>query len=122
MHVPDYTSRISGTAQVLFLITLNRPKDMNKITIDQDQFDSLLTDLAELTETNCHGEALEKVAEFFKDQQLVKAFEAINVLHNTVGYLDSPIAELRQQFTSILWERIEHHYGEGVTAAVYNCL
>ena len=86
------------------------------------EFSSLLTDLRELTDTNCHGEALEKVAEFFDDKQLSKAFEAINTLHNTVGYLDSPIAELRQKFTGILWERIKHHHGEAVKSAVYNCL
>ncbi len=95
---------------------------MKKITIDQDQLDSLLTDLRELTDTNAHGEALEKVAHFFDDLQLFKAFEAINTLHNTVGYLDSPIAELRQKFTGILWERIEFHHGERTRKAVYNCL
>lgn len=90
--------------------------------IDTDQFNSLCTDLKELTETNAHGEALEKVAHFFDDLQLFKAFEAINTLHNTVGYLDSPIAELRQKFTSILRERIIYHHGEETQKAVYNCL
>jgi hypothetical protein len=95
---------------------------MKSITIDQNQFNSLLTDLKELTDTNAHGEALEKVAHFFEDQQLFKAFEAINTLHNTVGYLDSPIAELRHKFTGILWERIIYHHGEETQKAVYNCL
>ena len=87
-----------------------------------EDFASFLTDLKEMTETNCHGEALEKVAAFFDDQQLVKAFEAINTLHLTIGYLDSPIAELRQKFTGILWKRIEHHHGAETRNAVYNCL
>jgi len=95
---------------------------MKNTIINQSQFDSLLTDLRELTDTNAHGEALEKVAHFFDDLQLFKAFEAINTLHNTVGYLDSPIAELRQKFTGILWERIKHHHGEETQKAVYNCL
>ena len=87
----------------------------------REEFNVFLRDLDELTETNCHGEALEKVAEFFEDRQLFKAFEAINTLHNTVGYLDSPIAELRHKFTGILWERITHHHGEYTQKAVYNC-
>ena len=90
--------------------------------IHADYFRILLKDLEELTETNCHGEALETVARFFDDRQLYKAFEAINTLHNTVGYLDSPIAELRQRFATMLFERIEHHHGEDVRKAVYNCL
>lgn len=95
---------------------------MKNTIIDQSQFDGLLTDLRELTDTNAHGEALEKVASFFEDQQLFKAFEAISVLHNTVGYFDSPISELRQKFTKILYERIEYHHGEEIRKAVYNCL
>ena len=95
---------------------------MKNTIINQDQFDSLLTDLRELTDTNAHGEALEKVASFFEDQQLFKAFEAINTLHLTVGHLDSPIAELRNKSTGILWERIKHHHGEEVKKSVYNCL
>ena len=95
---------------------------MNTTNIDQDQFDSLLIDLAELTDCNCHGEALEKVASFFDDKQLVKAFDAINTLHNTVGYLDSPIAELRHKFTGWLLLRIIFHHGEEIQKAVYNCL
>ena len=95
---------------------------MKKHDIHSDYFNSLLTDLRELTETNCHGEALEKVATFFDDKQLVKAFEAINTLHLTVGYLDAPIAELRNRFTGILWQRIEVIHGATVKNAVYNCL
>lgn len=87
-----------------------------------EEFNVFLCDLDELTETNCHGEALEKVAEFFEDRQLVKAFEAINTLHNTVGHLASPIAELRHKFTGILWERIRNYHGEDTQKAVYNCL
>lgn len=86
------------------------------------EIESLLTGLRELTETNCHGEALERAAEFFGDKQLVKAFEAINTLHLTLGYLDSPIAELRHTFSNILFERIKHHHGEGTRDSVYNCL
>lgn len=86
------------------------------------EFSSLLTDLKELTDTNAHGEALEKVAEFFDDKQLIKAFEAINTLHLTIGYLDPAISDLRHKFTGILFERIKHHYGEGTRKAVYNCL
>jgi hypothetical protein len=95
---------------------------MNKYDPYSDDFNSLLTDLRELTETNCHGEALEKVATFFDDKQLVKAFEAINTLHLIAGYLDSPIAELRNRFTGILWQRIEGSHGATVKNAVYNCL
>lgn len=87
-----------------------------------EEFNSLLVDLEELTETNCHGEALEKVAQFFEDQQLVKAFEAINTLHLTIGYLDSPISELRQKFSGILFERIEHYHGKETRKSVCNCL
>ena len=87
-----------------------------------EEFVNLLVDVDELTETNAHGEALEKIASFFEDQQLFKAFEAINTLHNTVGYLDSPIAVLRHKFTDILWERIRHYHGEDVRKSVYNCL
>ena len=103
-------------------LNTNKINTMKSIAIDKDRFDSLLVDLAELTETNCHGEALEKVADFFGDRQLFKAFEAINTLHNTVGYLDSPIAELRHKFTGILWERIRNYHGEDTQKAVYNCL
>ncbi len=95
---------------------------MNKNDIHSDELNSLLTDLRELTETNCHGEALEKVASFFDDRQLVKAFESINTLHLTVGYLDAPIAELRNRFTGILWQRIESSHGATVKNAIYNCL
>ena len=95
---------------------------MKKHDIHSDDLNSLLTDLRELTETNCHGEALEKVATFFDDRQLVKAFEAINTLHLTVGYLDAPIAELRNRFTGILWQRIEGSHGETVKNVIYNCL
>jgi len=87
-----------------------------------EEFVNLLVDLDELTETNAHGEALEKVASFFEDKQLLKAFEAINTLHLTIGYLDSPIAELRHKFSGILFERIEHYHGEETLKAVYNCL
>jgi len=86
------------------------------------EFNSLLTDLKELTETNAHGEALEKIAHFFEDPQLVKAFEAINTLHLTIGYLDSPISELRHKFSGIMFERIEHYHGEEIRKSVYNCL
>ena len=95
---------------------------MNKNDIHRDELNSLLTDIRELTETNCHCEALEMVASFFDDKQLVKAFEAINTLHLTVGYLDAPIAELRNKFTGILWQRIESEHGSTVKNAVYNCL
>ena len=90
--------------------------------IDTDHFKSLCTDLRELTDTNAHGEALEKIASFFGDKQLEKAFEAINTLHLTIGYLDSPVAELRQTFTDKLYERIEYHHGEEIRRVVYNCL
>ena len=88
--------------------------------IEMDKF--LLPDLRELTETNCHGEALERVAAFFNDRQLVKAFAAINTLHITVGYLDAPLAELRKTFTDRLFDRIADKHGETVRKQVYNCL
>ena len=84
--------------------------------------DSLLVDLKELTETNAHGEALEKAASFFGDKQLAKAFEAINTLHITLGYLDSPIAELRVKFIRTLLERIKQNYGEETRQAIYKCI
>jgi len=90
--------------------------------MNQAELDILLADLRELTETNCHGEALEKAANFFNDRQLAKAFEALNTLHVTIGYLDSPIAELRQKLSSVLYERIEHKHGSETRKAVYNCL
>ena len=94
---------------------------MYKMTEDPE-FKSLLIDTAELTETNCHGEALEEVAAFFRDVQLANAFNAINTLHLTIGYLDSPIAELRKRFSDMLFERIERKHGEEIRKAVYNCL
>lgn len=93
-----------------------------KKTISRDSLNLLLPDLKELTETNCHGEALETVARFFDDKQLLKAFEAINTLHLTLGYLDSPIGELRQKFSGILWERIANYHGEEIKQMVYDCL
>ena len=93
-----------------------------KHDIDQDQFESLLVDIRELTETNCHGEALERVAAFLNDKQLVKAFEAINTLHLTVGYLSEPISELRNFFYAMMLERIRMKHGEEARKAVYDCL
>jgi hypothetical protein len=90
--------------------------------IHTKSFEILLSDLKELTETNCHGEALEAVAEFFGDRQLLKAFEAINTLHTTLGYLDDPLLKLRQNISAVLWDRIEYHHGENVKTLVYNCL
>ena len=93
-----------------------------KKDIHSEAFDMLLTDLKELTETNCHGEALEAIATFFDDKQLLKAFEALNTLHNTIGYLDSPIADLRSKLSILLFNRIEHYHGEETRKEVYNCI
>ena len=92
------------------------------ITTQSEELQILLVDLRELTETNCHGEALERVARFFKYQQLVKAFESVNTLHSIVGYLDSPIAELRTNFYNMLFAKIKNDHGEEVRKAVYDCL
>ena len=93
-----------------------------KKDIHSESFEILLTDLKELTDTNCHGEALEAIATFFDDKQLLKAFEAINTLHITIGYLDEPIADLRRKFTAMMFDRIEHWHGERTRKAVYSCL
>jgi len=90
--------------------------------INEEDFKSLLTDIRELTETNCHGEALERIATFFEDKQLASAFEAINTLHLIIGYLDSPIAQLRQTFASELYARIEYCHGEQIKMEIYNGL
>lgn len=71
-----------------------------------------LVDLAELTETNCHGEALEEIAEYFDYTQLKRAFEHINALHLIMGYLDHPIADLRRRFTEQLFAKIKTDHGE----------
>lgn len=85
-------------------------------------FDILLADLRELTETNCHGEALEMVSAFFGNARLRKAFEAINVLHITVGYLDSPLSELRHNFTEELFNYIKAKHGEETANLIKDCL
>ena len=92
------------------------------ITTQSQELQTLLVDLSELTETNCHGEALERAARFFKYRQLIQAFESVNTLHSIVGYLDSPIAELRSYFSNVLFLKIENDHGEEVRKAVYNCL
>jgi hypothetical protein len=86
------------------------------------ELEFLLADLRELTETNCHGEALEKAANFFNIKHLAKGFEAINTLHSVIGYLDSPLVELRHKLSSALYDLIEHRHGEETRRAVYNCL
>ena len=94
---------------------------MYKMTEDSE-FKDLLVDVAELAETNCHGEALEEIASFFRDVQLSNAFNAINTLHLTIGYLDSPIAELRKRFSDMLFERIGQKHGENTRQAIHRCL
>ena len=91
-------------------------------TTTHPELASLCVDLRELIETNCHGEALEKIAEFFDDKRLLKAFEAINTLHNTIGFLDTPLAELRQNFSAMLFARIESKHGASARRAICNCL
>jgi len=90
--------------------------------MNKTELEFLLADLRELTETNCHGEALEKVANFFNMNHLAKGFEAINTLHSVIGYLDSPLAELRDKLSSVLYDLIEHKHGEETRKAIYNCL
>jgi hypothetical protein len=82
----------------------------------------LLIDVKELTETNAHGEALEKIATFFNRHQLRKAFEAINTLHLLVGSLDSSLERLRGTFAQEMFRQIEHTHGEDVLKAVKSCL
>lgn len=90
--------------------------------MNKTEFDILIADLRELTETNCHGEALEKIASFVNNARLRKAFEAINVLHITIGYLDSPLSELRQGFTAELFNDITAKRGEEAAKLIKDCL
>lgn len=82
----------------------------------------LLADLRELTETNCHGEALELIAETINDKQMEKAFAAVNTLHSTFGYLEGSVSDLRRKLTQMLFERIKSKYGEETRKEIHDCL
>jgi hypothetical protein len=87
-----------------------------------ENIEGLLSDLRELTATNCHGEALEKIACAIGDRQLEKAFEAVNTLHAVIGYLHPSLADLRKGLTRVLMAKIERDYGESVKERVYSFL
>lgn len=60
----------------------------------------------ELTDWNCHGDALQLLCEYFKQYNLVEIMKHINALHDLYGHLPIQLYELREE----VWDKIRERY------------
>lgn len=72
---------------------------MKTIKITDLQFQKELKIISELTDCNCHTEAMQKIAQIFDMKHYFNRFELIAQLHNIEGYMPDELSEYRSRLS-----------------------
>ncbi len=81
-----------------------------------------LQEWSELTEWNCHGEALLSIAEYYNLERYVKIFTEINKLHEKAGNLPYGLNLIRYEVSKMMFTDIERIWGDEVRYQIVKCL
>lgn len=88
--------------------TLNTINTMKQITKKQ------LDKIAQLTDENAHGEALQFIAQIIGHKLFESIFAHINKLHNLEGSMPSDLREYRSRNRDEMFEYIRTEYGQNM--------
>lgn len=78
--------------------------------------------VSELTDNNCHTEALEVIARYFDYRDFYKRFELIEKLHDIERAMPTDLSQYRSRLSRELFQKIEKEHGTEVKDLIYQSL
>lgn len=85
--------------------------------------ESILTHVKRLTYNNNHTEARKIIAaEILGDDNLVKAYDAVLVLQNHIGFFSQELATIRNGIDAVLKKDLNYHFTEEGYDKIISCL
>ncbi len=91
---------------------------MNTINLTQNQ----LNKIAELTDDNLHGEALQYIAKITHLDWYETIFKHINKLHDIEGSMPQDLRAYRSRHRDAMFSYIKSEYGEDIFTLIYSQL
>jgi hypothetical protein len=91
---------------------------MKTIKLTQNQ----LNKIAELTDDNQHGEALQYIAKITHLDYYVRIFKSVNALHNIEGSMPEDLRAYRSRHRDAMFSYIKSEYGEDIFTLIYSQL